>query len=98
MISARHIVAQQGWRLIVVHNEDVHIAIVIEVAKGAPSAAVRSFDSRAGLAGQLFKRSVTQIAEKDARRLVWLIGLVLQFGVNSPGDPENVGESVVIQI
>jgi hypothetical protein len=48
-VAGRGVVAQQRRRLIDVHDQDIHIAVVIEVAKGKAAAAVAGNDTGTGL-------------------------------------------------
>ena len=48
VILAGDIVAQQRWRLIQIHDQDIHVAIVIEIAESASAAAMARGDARSG--------------------------------------------------
>ena len=54
-LGAAKIVAQQRRRLIQVHDHHVHVAIVIEVAEGAPAAGMQRRHPWTSLLNQLFK-------------------------------------------
>src|SRR6266536_4800398 len=99
VMAARHIVAQQRGRLILIHDEDVHVAVVIEVAERATAAGVRRLDPRPGLADQLFEPAFPEVSEDHPRRFVWHIGeLLLDFGVDVAGGPEYIRMAAVVQI
>ena len=48
MVRRGRVVAQQRGRLVLVEDENVEVAVVVEVAKGAASALVMGRDSGAG--------------------------------------------------
>src|SRR5438270_11446847 len=73
MVTAAHVVAQQRWRLIQVHHENVTIAIIIEIPEGDAAAGVWRRDSWPGLVQQFLELSVSQISEDDPRALEWII-------------------------
>jgi len=67
MIARWGIVAQQGGRLIPVHDENVQVPIIVEVAEGASAAHVARIDGGTGLIPKLPKSSILLVAENDAR-------------------------------
>src|SRR5579862_3144793 len=84
VIAAGKIVAQQGRRLVHVHDQDVDISVIIEIAKGAATAGVRSRYSGTRLIDQLFELPARESAKHDARRAVRIAGkLDLDFRVDA---------------
>src|SRR5580658_6308039 len=49
------VIAQQGRRLVHVHDENIHIAVIVEVAESAPAAHVWRGDAWPGLLNQFFE-------------------------------------------
>ncbi len=49
VVAAGHVVAQERRRLILIDDQDVDVAIVIEIAEGTAAAGVRGFDARVRL-------------------------------------------------
>src|SRR5579875_2420750 len=99
MVVASHVIAKQRWRLIQIHDQDVDVAVVIEVPKCCAATGVRRGNTRTGLVQKLLKFSVPQISEDDARALERVIGQnSLDFGVNAPSDPEEIGIAVIVEI
>ncbi len=94
-----NIIAQQRRRLVHIHDQDVHVAVVIEVSKSAPPAAVRGCDSCSGLCRQFFKGAVPEIAKQNSRCLVGILReFSLNLRINAPGHDEHVGVAIVIEI
>src|SRR3954469_22691817 len=63
VIIAAYIVSQQRGRLVHVHDQNIRVAIVVEVSKGATTASVCRRNTGTGLIEQFFKLSVFEIAE-----------------------------------
>ena len=80
---AAEVVPQERRGLVQVDDEYVQVAIIIEVAKGTATAAVRGGYSRASGVDEFFKHTLAQISEYRARRFVWVLRkLVFDFGIN----------------
>src|SRR5690348_5047134 len=73
VITALHVIAKERRRLVHVDDQDVEIAVVIEVPEGAATAAVRGGDTWAGFFDQLFEGSVAKISEQGAGAFVWIL-------------------------
>src|ERR1700691_6717217 len=52
MIRGRSIVAQQGWRFILIHDHHVQVAIVVEISEAASAALMPRRVSRSSLFAQ----------------------------------------------
>src|ERR1700686_684288 len=76
VIAGRRVIAQQGWRLIAIHNENIEVPIIIEVTQGAPAAHMRRRDPRTGLHSHLQEASVSVVTEKNARGVPGILGVV----------------------
>ena len=63
-----NVVPEQRGRFVEVDDEDVDIAVVVEIAEGAAPAALAVVNCSPGLAKQLLEPSVPEVAEQDARR------------------------------
>src|SRR5579883_864428 len=99
MAGASQIIAQQRGRLVHVHDQDVEVAVVIEIAESDATARVRLGDARPGLLQQFFELAGAEIAKDHARRLVRDLGqLVLDFRIDHAGGVEQIGQAVVIQV
>jgi hypothetical protein len=66
MVAGRSVVAQQRRRFIDVHDQDIHIAIVVEVAEGNAAAAVAGDDTGTSFRTQLSEGALASIAKQDA--------------------------------
>src|SRR5437016_7123367 len=64
-MSPGNVVAQQGRRLVHVHHQYVHVAIIVEIAEGTAATRVRRADPGARLLNQFLKPPVAQIAERS---------------------------------
>jgi len=62
-VAVRRVVAQQRRRLIDVYDQGIHIAVVIEIAKGQTAAAMAGNDAGTGPCAELGESAVTSIAK-----------------------------------
>src|SRR5205823_5083401 len=91
VFSAGNIVAKQGRRFVHVHDQHVHVAIVVEVTEGAPAAGVSIGDARSGFLEQLLESTVAKATENQAGRLERVRGkLFLHFRIDAAGHGEQV--------
>lgn len=49
VMAAAYVVAEERRRFVLVDDDDIHVTIVVEVAEGAATAGVASFEGRSGL-------------------------------------------------
>src|SRR5262245_49509869 len=98
-MAARNVVPEQrGW-LVVVDDEDIYIAIIIEVAESATAAAMRRVDTRSGPTDQLLEPPISQIPEHHPRRFVGGIReLFIHLRIDAASHPENIRAAVVVQV
>ena len=73
MLPARNVVAQQRWRFVQVDDENIYVAIVVEIAECAAAAAVLRDDPRPGFGRNLLETPVPEAAEDDTRSSVGLV-------------------------
>src|SRR5207302_1693681 len=98
MVSPGHIIAKQGRRLVHVHDEDIDVTIIVEIAEGTAPARVCRHNAGTTFLDQLLE-SPTKIAEDQPGRPERISGdAALHFGVNASGDDEQVGKAIVVQI
>src|SRR5689334_12273763 len=64
------VVAQERRRLIEINDEHIEIAVIVEIPKRAPSAAVCCCNSRARFLDEFLEHSVAEISKDGARCLV----------------------------
>ena len=84
VMIAAHIVAQQRRRLVEIDDQDVDVAVIIEIAKRAAAAGMDGGYARPRLFDQLFKFAIPQVAENDARRLERIRGQpLLHFRIDA---------------
>ncbi len=96
---ALNVIAQQRWGLVQVDDEHIDIAVIIKVAKGAASAAMRCGDTRPSFVDEFFEAAIAQVAEDDAGRFVVLVlGFFLDLVVHTAGHDEDVGQTIVIEV
>src|SRR3984885_2666358 len=99
MIAGGSVVAQQSGRFIAVHDENVEVAVVVEVAERAAAADVARCDGRTALIAELYKSSIALVAKDKAgiARRIFVID-ALQFWSHRSSDNENVRIAVVVEI
>src|ERR1700735_4859167 len=79
-----YVISQKRGRLIHVDDENVEVAIVIEVSEGASPATVRRGNAVTRLRLQFFKSAVSQIPKQNTRSLVWILRqLAFNFRINT---------------
>jgi hypothetical protein len=94
-----NVIAQQRRWFVQVDDENVDVAIVIEIAKGTSPAAVGCGNARASHFDELLKSLIAEIAKNHARRLVGILReLTFNFGVNVTCNYKKVGVPIVIEI
>src|SRR5436309_1457682 len=67
MMCGGAVVAQQRRRSVKIIDDDIHIAVVVEVAEGAAAPEILGADGRAGPCRHVFKPAVAEIAVDDLR-------------------------------
>src|SRR5207237_1963916 len=83
VVMVPHITTDQLWRAIDGADQNIQIAIVVEVAKSAPAGCGWSLDSRAALQRNIFKFSVAQVAiQQLALRVAGFGGQLLDLGID----------------
>src|SRR5580698_1337850 len=63
VVVGRSVIAQERGRLILIHDENVEVAVIVEVAECATAADVAGVEGGLGLFGDLYECSVTEIAK-----------------------------------
>ena len=71
---AGNVVSQERGRLVEIYDDNVEVAVVIEVTERAPAAAMRGCHTGTSFGDQLFKHALAQISENRSRSLVWVLG------------------------
>ena len=99
MIAGRSVIAQQSGRFIAVHDENVEVAVVVEVAESAASADVARCDGRTALIAKLYKSPIALVAKDEAgiARRIFVID-AFQFWSHRSSDRENIRVAVVVEI
>src|ERR1035438_6141610 len=97
VVARRRIVAQQGRRLVLIHYENIDIAVVVEVAESTSTAAMVCSQSRAPFIAYLRESPIAQIA-KEYRLTACRKAAenTFQFGIDISGDIENIWPSIKI--
>ena len=99
VIAGRSIVSQQRRRLILIHDQNIHITVVVKIAKGASPTDMSRRNSGAGLFAELHKLPVSLIAKHEAWPAPRKLGVNrFQFRIHGSSNQQNVRESVVVQI
>src|SRR6266487_2048350 len=89
--SAAHIITQQRRWLVDVHDQDIDVPIVIEVAEGHATAGMRFSDRRASIVQKFLEFTSAQVAEQYPGRLVGKLRMLLFYlGKGASGHPEDV--------
>src|ERR1700737_4970992 len=95
----RRVVSQKRGRLIQVDDQNVQVAVIVEVSEGTSTAAVRHRDSFTSLRLQLFKSTVPQIAKQHSWSLVWILWqLAFDFRIDTAGNEEHVWVAVIVEV
>src|SRR6266568_32436 len=94
VVVAREVVAQQRRWLVVIHDQDVDVAVVVKVSECATAARVQGLHARPGILDQFLELRSSEISENDARRAV----VVSNLWVDAAGYAEDVGIAIVIQV
>src|SRR5437762_13314609 len=93
------IVAQQRRGLIQVDNQHVHIAIIVEVAKGTSATAARVCHAGTSRLNQFFERVIAEITKHGAWRLVRILWqLSFYLWVQDAGNKKQIWMVVVIAL
>ena len=99
MILPWGVIAQQGGRFMLVHDDHVEVAVIVKISEGASTADVTGIDRRAGLVSHSGKGAVAPVAEEHARAFVRKLRIdALDFRVDIPGDPEDVRIAIVVEV
>ena len=82
------------------HDQNVDIAVIIEISERAPSARVGGGDTRAGFLDQLFEASVAQIAKHQSAACGngYSGQRTLHFRVDASSHDKHIGKAIVVQI
>src|ERR1035438_5029948 len=75
MIAGGSVIAQKRRGLIAVHDENVEVAIVVEVAEGASAAHVARCNGGTGLIAQFEESSIALVAEYQTRIAGGILGV-----------------------
>src|SRR5215472_6977779 len=99
VVSRARIATQKLGQAIYGVHHHVDIAVVIEVAKCAPTTGIRSRDARSSQVGDFLKSAISQITVKQLALRVSRLGFeLLDFGVHVPIADQNIGPAVVVEI
>src|SRR5205823_5286011 len=99
VVLVMHVATDQLWRAVDSTDQHVHVAIVVEISKGAAAGGGWSLNGRAALQRNIFKFSITQVAiQQLALRIAGFGGQLLDFGINVAVANQNVGPAVVIHV
>ena len=98
-VAGGRVVTKQGGPLILVHDQDVQVSVVVEVAKGAAAAGMMGRHGCTSFFSELRKLAVPQVAEEHrlAARGKLREG-AFELRIDIAGDIEDVGPTVIIEI
>jgi hypothetical protein len=84
---------------VLIHDDDVEVAVVVEVAEGTAARDVASADGRASFVEYASKCAVAAIAEEDSRAFVGKFRInSFDLGVDVASDPKDVRAAVVVEV
>ena len=93
------VAADELWRSVDAIDDEVEIAVVVEIAEGTAARGGGSRNSGAGVKRDVFEVAVAQIAiEKLALRIAGFGGELFDFGIDVAVADEDVGPTVVVKI
>ena len=99
MIARWRIVAKQRRRFILIHNQNVEVAVVVEVAERATPAHVALIERGLRAIRYFFKCSVSPVTEDNSRSFARVLGENrFKLRVDLPSDNENIWVAVVVEI
>ena len=99
MVDAANVVAQQRRQLVHVHDENIEVAVVVEIAESHAATGVRAGHAGTGLVQQFLEPAAAQVAEDHEGSFVrHLRTVALHFGIDHSGGDEKVGQAVVVQV
>ena len=99
VILGGDIVPEKGGRLVHIDDQNIHVAIVIEVPECAAAAGVWRGNTGTRLVNQLLELAVPQIAKNDPRRFCGITGqLLLNFRIHIAGNQEQIRTAVIVEI
>src|SRR5258708_37517716 len=99
MLVRGGIIAHEGRGLVAIHDDDVQIAVIVEVSEGATAAGVQCSHSWASFVAQLFKPPIPQIAKNNARALVRKLRKgFLYVGVDVSCNQKDVRVAIIIKV
>src|SRR5277367_5263329 len=67
------VITEERGRLIHVHDQDIHVSVIVKVSKRATATAVRRADAGAGLRLEFLEDSIAEIAKQDSRGFVRIL-------------------------
>ena len=99
VVVAGDVVTQQRGRFVEIDDEDIEVAIVIEVAERATAAGMYGRKPAATVVGGVDEFPIPEISEQHARTFIRVIRIKpFDFRVNVPGDVKQVGPGIVVEI
>src|SRR6266849_10913793 len=99
IVAGARIAAQKLGKIVDGVDDDIEVAVVVEVAEGAPARGDRRGDARPGVVGNIIEAPVAQILVKQLALRVAGFGLeLLDFRIDVAVANENVGPAVVVHV
>src|SRR5581483_2881310 len=99
ILFSTQIVPQQRRSFIQIHNQNVDVAIIVEIPESASAAAMGRRYAMSRSVDEFLELAVPQVSKHSARRLVGILRqLAFNFGINVAGYHEQVGVAVIVQI
>src|SRR5208283_3649764 len=98
MVRPFQVVAQQRWRLVHIYDQNIQIAVVVDITECAAAARMRRGHTRTGI-GNLFEGAVAKVPEQKSGRLVRVLRQeLLNLRVDASGDQEDVRPAIIVEV
>src|SRR6267378_811085 len=99
IVAGARIAAQQLGKIVDGVDDNVEVAVIVEIAEGAAARGDGSGDARAGVVGNIAETAVAEILVKQFALRVARLGLeLLDFRVDVAIADKNVGPTVVVHV
>src|SRR5229473_3114309 len=99
IVAGARIAAQKLGKIVDGVDDDIEVAVIVEVAEGAAARGDRRGDARPGVVGNIIEAPVAQILVKQLALRVAGFGLeLLDFRIDVAVANENVGPAVVVHV
>src|SRR5215472_6494262 len=99
MVGILCAVDKQGWRFPNIENHNVHVAVIIDVAKSSAASTGQLNLRQPRGRGDVFERAITQVPEQLRRLAIsWTAGDRIHLRIDVPIGDEEIQPPIVVEI